>query len=1216
MPVEPPRQENETDTAYETRLEAYYDTLGLDQRNKGANGSHRMRRALNIVNIAVVNRDDQDIGMASIASDPHPVIILDSVSTSDVTVHNNIAYLTIKGSVYDPIADIVGQGQADIQSVFFDEQIVPVTKMADNRGADPVRRPFAFHGRFEIPAAVVLNSGDNVVMVDATNLIGNGGSDSLTIRADVSLSGPAATDPVVAQEYPFDEPVSLTFTGPLQSAATDTIIALVGDPASPILISELVETTADSRIFTSDELRVTLPPEVGMAPGIVDDFQAAIEIHEGNPAVFAFTETSDDSKTFTVDARMLTVTFDQSPDPTIADQPHVYLGDASMNPDNDRLTETSPEGMIFAGSTADLGESTVELVPVRGIDPSRPDLLSAKLTSSIFNEQNARITLLETGNNSLVFKTVGLGFHVGGVPQAQQVIATVSGISVANDEGSDEGVNNPLTVRFGQSQQVPPRDSALFAGARFDLVDDAVPGVKRLDRPLMLVQRPVPTAISNVRYVKDVHNESDLEIAYGGVTRAFGVLWTAPNPADAPKLARGTTVSLIVNGRGKLPLPPKNEWTVQFVHDDFSMPINLADIQEISAPTSKRMQFRVKVSVPVNAPLEKMALTIAKNGANLLTCPSAFEVSNLKTILIGIDGMNADLFKQAIQTGAAPTFAKVIGRQFENAEMPNRGGIDEGVATNSLPSITWCNWATIFTGLEPKDHGITGNSFFKRDIISSFDRPVFSANAERAGDNFNLAGAVFKGLDEHLKTGTEVKTIYEQLPKTARTVCINHFYARGADEETSFPGSEMRSGAEINFLPGIGTGIYFYNKGTNIGTIQEHSSAAATRLDKLSAHTTVRGWRRRHVPDLTCVYFPGPDNVGHAKGLGGSSSAFPQTMSNSLQATYDHLCQVTDGQFARIVKQVDDSGYGQAVMYVFVSDHGLVGIDTTTRTDGFSDKVFQIRETKRKIAGFGKQFVTTTVRQDEMKRFFDLMNPNSDTDVTWLGENAEALNSVKRIVYAPNGGLAHIYFRDGDLEWTDAPRSDSRGKDVLDLARAIYRQARRGFTGDLETNFPQFKGALGDETQGEIPAILVRNPTNAAEYLVLVWDEATSIPAFRAIGDLETSLRKWIMTDTRIADLVEESAAGSRAGDIILLFNMREGYASVQEGDEFPGWHGGPSQAESRTPFFAAFSGLKDFRTANTFIHTSLTGAIVGGPARNRHITPFIKKIFDAVWLP
>ena len=69
-------------------------------------------------------------------------------------------------------------------------------------------------------------------------------------------------------------------------------------------------------------------------------------------------------------------------------------------------------------------------------------------------------------------------------------------------------------------------------------------------------------------------------------------------------------------------------------------------------------------------------------------------------------------------------------------------------AVCALPSITWCNWASVLTGEDPKDHGVYGNSFFRRDLPA--ERPIFSGNDKSSLKEHVIYGGPLRGLSEGL----------------------------------------------------------------------------------------------------------------------------------------------------------------------------------------------------------------------------------------------------------------------------------------------------------------------------------------------------------------------------------------------------------------------------------------------------------------------------------
>jgi len=55
-----------------------------------------------------------------------------------------------------------------------------------------------------------------------------------------------------------------------------------------------------------------------------------------------------------------------------------------------------------------------------------------------------------------------------------------------------------------------------------------------------------------------------------------------------------------------------------------------------------------------------------------------------------------------------------------------------------------------------------------------------------------------------------------------------------------------------------------------------------------------------------------------------------------------------------------------------------------------------------------------------------------------------------------------------------------------------------------------------------------------------------------------------------VVDCVDGTPRGTRCGDIILVADTAAGYNIVHEGDAYPGWHGGQSNADSMVPLVIA----------------------------------------------
>ena len=98
-----------------------------------------------------------------------------------------------------------------------------------------------------------------------------------------------------------------------------------------------------------------------------------------------------------------------------------------------------------------------------------------------------------------------------------------------------------------------------------------------------------------------------------------------------------------------------------------------------------------------------------------------------------------------------------------------------------------------------------------------------------------------------------------------------------------------------------------------------------------------------------------------------------------------------------------------------------------------------------------------------------------------------------------------------------------------------------------------------------------------------------------------------IRDDARDVDCIGNNGSGAtRCPDIILIMNTAGGWNSVHEGEVLPGWHGGPSKADTMVPFALGFAGLK-LNSGNQVVKDVINKAGTnrptsdnGGPLQNR----------------
>ena len=96
-----------------------------------------------------------------------------------------------------------------------------------------------------------------------------------------------------------------------------------------------------------------------------------------------------------------------------------------------------------------------------------------------------------------------------------------------------------------------------------------------------------------------------------------------------------------------------------------------------------------------------------------------------------------------------------------------------------------------------------------------------------------------------------------------------------------------------------------------------------------------------------------------------------------------------------------------------------------------------------------------------------------------------------------------------------------------------------------------------------------------------------------------------------------EKVAGSRTGDIVLLFDIEKDFITVNDDkeEELNGWHGSPTMAESRTPFIIGFSSLEQRRKENAILENVINQAVPvdGQGIPNKQVTPTVVDIMKGL---
>jgi hypothetical protein len=235
-----------------------------------------------------------------------------------------------------------------------------------------------------------------------------------------------------------------------------------------------------------------------------------------------------------------------------------------------------------------------------------------------------------------------------------------------------------------------------------------------------------------------------------------------------------------------------------------------------------------------------------------------------RIVLIDIDGLRADVFDRALQTGSLPNLARLLGGP----------AIDKGIQFQPI----YCCQASSFTGAHPCQHWIPGNHFFDR-----FGRINQGVPRKYEFDFIDAPAVFLTGLAGNA-IHPDVQTLYETATEQGLTSTVAYnMYAHGAQHWLKPGLDDWR-----DFAAGARHGFGERYDNAMVGDVCEHLRAG-------------------HRPDILTLYFFGLDHDTHLKGP-------------HIQAEY--LSEVVDRQIGRFLKEYEAHELMDGSLFVVFSDHG------------------------------------------------------------------------------------------------------------------------------------------------------------------------------------------------------------------------------------------------------------------------------------------------------
>lgn len=492
-------------------------------------------------------------------------------------------------------------------------------------------------------------------------------------------------------------------------------------------------------------------------------------------------------------------------------------------------------------------------------------------------------------------------------------------------------------------------------------------------------------------------------------------------------------------------------------------------------------------------------------------------------LVLGLDGVDRALLYDLLREGKLPGFARLLNGGVVPAggagAFPHVHFDDTLLAT--MPSSTMVAWTTVFTGLPPAQHGVTGNEYFVRETLKLV-APVPVTFKDSAPTL-----ACFTA-DAYCSKLIEAPTVYERMrerdPDVLVWVAMQHIH-RGADvllvaERTAFVGAfEAEVGAVVSKMAGQVVGDE---------STKKESSEVYRKLDVQVARVVTDAIDGDGVtlPDVLTVYFSGTDLYGHIATEG----------PDEARTTY--MREVLDRQVNALADHLHVKGALDDRWVIVTSDHGHTDV---------------IRDEKHALATRGA---------DDPPRVLELAGFR--VRPFQLGVEAEA---DFQSVLAYQGATAFVYLADRSTcvepgrpcDWRQPPRFE---EDVLAAADAFHMASTEGM------GVPGMKGTLD--------MVLARKPRPYAEvdepFQVYVGkNRLVPIPAWLAANPRPT----YRALDARLRDLAV-GPRGERAGDVLLIATNGNVDAPEERfyfAEPYESWHGSPSAKDSELPLIVAHPG-------------------------------------------
>jgi len=873
-------------------------------------------KTIPLVQIVFVDKRGEE-SFAPPTSDPRPVVTLDPVAASDVTLigDGTQGQVRVSGQVTDSLADIVDNHAADITQVLVNGQAYPVTPVSEPAS---VTRPFAFRATFQMTLPVGVSDGSNTVSVEAENAIGNRGYASFTINAQQSAPLPAPVPTGSLYDTKFLDPFTLVGSG-MSTTAPNSVVLYHGATTPTGTETPLVETGVGTLTFTgvtSDLGAATLSlqsPVSGdtSARRVVPAVLSSLGLSIVNQPL-EFLETAPGSGLFRNPALRLPsneameVILAGPLDPTVVDSIRVNVR-STLDKDAVTLTETAPASQIFTGSTpvSGLGTTTIQVVSILS-QPNQPNRLRLFLDSSDLSLQGFYMELMEEQPGSNRFRSQSFGPTSIEITPPGPIQTTL--VSVQNNPPLDGGTFEPVWVVARGLAGIQSGDQALISGQAFDLSlvpppvapSNPISGV-RLKLPLVVVPDSGSSQAPNVLVAVQGQNPP-VSRPYTFTFSSSGVSITRPSgsivlsPAVVVRGSKVTlTTSYITAGGGE---PDVTGMSVSGA--GVTTTLVQRQEQQVSMDVIRITRtFSMTVDRAATIGLRDLTFTLASGQTK--TFPQALKISRGRMVIFAIDGFGYDFFNLVKEDpapavnpkkGPGTALAVIFGENYRGT-----GLLEKKPLLTSFPPITFSRWSTMFSGSFPAVTGVPANEWLNRTTLPTPGGNLGGDLSQCLGcSDLTLAVTVNSSSGSYNRHFLGTRFVYDDLRAQGfRSIVIKQQAGLGM-------GNSGPHGDDVwdRFGP----------------TEFAHFQSVANDFDEAATQSAIGEIRRNGDSfDLMVVYLPGLDHQLHNLGVNTGGGSLNQAQLFFASGLHRRLNQIT---------QALQQSFGQTTVYGVFGDHSLV----------------------------------------------------------------------------------------------------------------------------------------------------------------------------------------------------------------------------------------------------------------------------------------------------